>query len=120
MIDSLRQEIATAATTLVVKIGTRPLTGKDVMLDETRVASLAGEIHQLLDSGRRVSLVSSGAVGAGMSLLGLKTRPTDLRHLQAAAAVGQSYLVQSYDRALRSHGRHAAQILLTAEDLDER
>jgi glutamate 5-kinase len=55
-----------------------------------------------------------------MGRLGLKHRPTDLAHLQAVAAVGQSALVEAYDRSLRAHGHHAAQILLTADDLDNR
>jgi glutamate 5-kinase len=120
MTDLLRQEIATAAETVVVKVGTRVLTRADGGLNEVRVAALAEELHKLVETGRRVALVSSGAVGAGMGLLGLKQRPRDLPHLQAVAAVGQSYLVQTYDRALRSFGRHAAQILLTADDLDDR
>ena len=74
----------------------------------------------MLQSGRRVALVSSGAVAAGMGRLGLKKRPTDLAQLQAVAAVGQTSLVEAYDRTLRSHGRHAAQILLIADDLDNR
>ena len=120
MTDLVRQEIATAAHTIVVKIGTRPLTRPDGLLDEERVASLAGELHELVESGRRVVLVSSGAVAAGMGQLGLSQRPTNLAHLQAVAAIGQGFLVQSYERTLRAHGRHAAQILLTAEDLDHR
>ncbi len=74
----------------------------------------------MIESGRRVVLVSSGAVGAGMGQLGLKKRPTDLSHLQAVAAIGQTNLVEAYDRELRRHGRHAAQILLVADDLDHR
>ena len=120
MTDLLRQEIATASRTVVVKVGTRVLTRSDGVLDQERIASLAEQLHLLLDSGRKVALVSSGAVGAGMGQLGMKQRPTDLAHLQAVAAVGQSHLVEAYDRALRSYGRHAAQILLTAEDLDHR
>ena len=73
-----------------------------------------------MDTGRKVVLVSSGAVGAGMGRLGLKTRPADLARLQAVAAVGQSVLIESYERALLKHGRHAAQILLTAEDMEHR
>ncbi|HKD37006.1 MAG TPA: glutamate 5-kinase [Pirellulales bacterium] len=118
--DLLRQEIATAAHTIVVKVGTRILTGDDGLLDQARVAALAEELHQVMQSGRRVSLVSSGAVGAGMGQLGLKKRPTDLAELQAVAAVGQTNLVEAYDRTLRSHGRHAAQVLLIADDLDNR
>ncbi len=55
-----------------------------------------------------------------MGRLGLKKRPSDLSQLQAVAAVGQSALVEAYDRSLRAHGRHAAQVLLTADDLDNR
>ena len=120
MTDLVRQEIATAADIIVVKIGTRPLTNSSGTLDEARVAALAEEIHSILETGRKLVLVSSGAVGAGMGQLGLKKRPVDLPNLQAAAAVGQSYLVQAYERSLRAHGRHAAQILLTADDLNDR
>ncbi len=120
MTDLLRQEIATAAHTLVVKVGTRILTGSDGLLDQQRVAALAEELHQVIASGRKVALVSSGAVGAGMGRLGIKRRPSDLAQLQAVAAVGQSALVEAYDRNLRSHGHHAAQVLLIADDLDNR
>ncbi|NIP85929.1 MAG: glutamate 5-kinase [Planctomycetales bacterium] len=120
MPDLLRQEIATAADLIVVKIGTRVLTTDQGLLDRERIETLAEELHQLREGGRKVVLVSSGAVGAGMGRLGLRQRPTDLAHLQAVAAVGQSSLVESYDQALARHGRHAAQILLTAEDMDHR
>lgn len=120
MTDHLRQEIAAAAETIVVKVGTRVLTRPDGRLNEQRIAALAEELHKILESGRKAALVSSGAVGAGMGLMGLSERPRDLAHLQAVAAVGQSCLVQTYDRSLRAHGRHAAQILLTADDLDDR
>lgn len=118
--DLLRQEIAATATTIVVKVGTRVLTHDDGVLNQERVAQLAEELHQVMCSNRKVALVSSGAVGAGMGKLGLSKRPTDLTHLQALAAIGQSLLVEAYDRSLRAFGRHAAQILLTAEDLDRR
>lgn len=120
MTDLLRQEIAATANLIVVKVGTRVLTRPDGALDGSRVTSLAEELHQVLAAGRKVALVSSGAVASGMGLLGLSERPRDLASLQAVAAVGQSYLVQAYDRALRAHGRHAAQVLLTADDLDDR
>lgn len=120
MTDLVRQEIATLATTLVVKVGTRVLTRPDGTLNEERIAALAEEISEVMRGGRQVAIVSSGAVGAGMGQLALKERPRDLAHLQAVAAVGQCYLVQTYDRCLRKHGRHAAQVLLTAEDLDHR
>jgi glutamate 5-kinase len=120
MTDLVRQEIAAAARTLVVKVGSRILTGADGLLDQGRIEALAEELHQIVESGRKVALVSSGAVAAGMGRLGVKRRPTDLAHLQAIAAVGQSALVEAYDRSLRKHGRNAAQILLIADDLDHR
>ena len=120
MTDLLRQEIAAFATTIVVKVGTRVVTRDGGCLNEERIAQLAEELHQIMVSGRKVALVSSGAVGAGMGRLGLTSRPTDVAHLQAVAAVGQSQLVEAYERSLRAFGRHAAQILLTADDLDRR
>ncbi len=120
MQDLLRQEIATAADTVVVKVGTRVLTDRAGLLDLERIGSLAAEVSELIAAGRRVALVSSGAVGAGMGRLQLTERPRDLAHLQAVAAIGQAHLVEAYDQALRQHGRHAAQVLLTAEDLDHR
>ena len=120
MSDPLRQEIALAATTIVVKVGTRTLTRPDGSLDEARIEQLSTQLHLLMETGRRVVLVSSGAVASGMGRLGLTERPKDLAKLQAVAAVGQSYLVQTYDRVFRALGRQAAQVLLTADDLDER
>ena len=120
MTDLVRQEIAATARTIVVKVGTRVLTGPDGLLDRQRVESLAEELHQLMETGRQVALVTSGAVGAGLGQLKLAKRPTNLAELQAVAAVGQSHLIEAYDRGLRVHGRHAAQVLLTAHDLDDR
>ena len=120
MLDPLRQEIAATADTVVVKVGTRVLTRPDGALDPARVVAIAEQLAELLAAGRRVVLVSSGAVGAGIGRLQLKRRPSDLAQLQAIAAVGQSCLIEAYNRALESHGRHAAQVLLTADDFNDR
>ena len=120
MPDLLRQEIAAAADTIVVKVGTRVLTRADGTLDVERIARLAEELNSLIETGRKVVLVSSGAVGAGMSHLEIRERPQDLAKLQAVAAIGQTKLIEAYDRTLAKHGRHAAQVLLTASDLDDR
>jgi glutamate 5-kinase len=119
-VDPLRQEIAAFANTIVVKVGTRVLTREGGVLHHERIGQLVEELHDVMSTGRKVVLVSSGAVGAGMGRLGLKSRPADVAHLQAVAAVGQALLVQAYDQALRPFGGHAAQILLTADDLDHR
>lgn len=120
MLDPTRQEIAARAKTIVVKVGTRVLTHPDGTLDRDRITAIAEQIVRLMEDKRHVVLVSSGAVGAGIGRLGLAQRPSDLAHLQAVAAVGQSSLIESYNRALEAHGLHAAQILLTADDLNDR
>lgn len=120
MTELVRQEIMTAADLVVVKVGTRVLTHADGTLDDDRVASISGQLARLWQAGRRVVLVSSGAVGAGLGRLGLERRPTGVAQLQAAAAIGQSLLIESYNRALEPHQLHAAQVLLSAEDLQER
>lgn len=121
MLDLARQQIARDASSLVVKVGTRCLTRPDGVLDEEQVERIA---HQLVQIGagheRNVVLVSSGAVGAGIGLLGLEERPNDLPSLQAAAAIGQSHLIEAYNRALQEHGLLAGQVLLTADDINDR
>jgi len=120
MSDSNRQAVAAAARLLVVKVGTRVLTGTDGLLDAARIEALGRQFDELLNSGRQVVLVSSGAVGAGMGRMGLRTRPQELAHLQAVAAIGQSCLIEAYERVLRAKNRHAAQLLLVADDLQDR
>jgi len=120
MLDLARQEISTAATSIIVKVGTRVHTDGSGALDQSRITDLALQLNKLIEQGRRVVLVSSGAVGAGLNRLGLTQRPTDLAQLQAVAAIGQTHLIESYDRNFRTHGRHAAQILLSADDLNDR
>ncbi len=116
----VRREIIETARTLVIKIGTNVLSRDDDTLDVARLESLAEQIHRIRVTGRRVAVVSSGAVGAGIGLLKLKSRPSDLPHLQAAAATGQAHLIRLYDDCLRVHGYHAAQLLLTANDFKHR
>src|SRR5687768_16967515 len=100
MVDPVRQEVVALAQTIVVKVGTNVLTDSGGALDCGRVRSLADQVQRLRAGKRRVVLVSSGAIGAGVGELGLDKRPTDLRHLQACAAVGQSVLMRAYQEAL--------------------
>lgn len=120
MKDLVRQEVVETAQTFVIKIGTNVLSRKDDTLDVDRVALLVEQIHRILQTGRKVVVVSSGAVGAGLGLLGLRERPSDLSHLQAAAAMGQARLIRVYDDCLGAHGYHAAQLLVTANDFKSR
>jgi glutamate 5-kinase len=102
---------------IVVKIGSNLLTGSQG-LRTARIAALAAEIAALVETRREAAVVSSGAVAAGSPVAGPR-RPT-LEWRQAAAALGQPSLMASYERALRRHGRHAAQVLLTHGDLADR
>lgn len=116
---AIRGQISTAGT-VVIKVGSALLTNPEKGLAADLIAALGEEIVGLLESGRRVLLVSSGAVVEGVSRLKLKARPEAVHELQAAAAVGQMGLVQAYERAFARHGRHAAVVLLTHDDLANR
>jgi len=120
MSDLLRQEVTATAEKIVVKVGTRVLTDAQGKLDLQRMNALANQLVAIADSGRQVVLVSSGAVGAGMNRLSMETRPTDVATLQAIAAVGQTDLMQTYQKLFQEQGRLAAQVLLTANELDDR
>ena len=108
------------ARRLVIKVGSSLVTNQGHGLDHDALSQWAEQITELKRRGRQVLLVSSGAVAEGMQRLGWRKRPSQLHELQAAAAVGQMGLVQAYESCFRNHGLHAAQILLTHEDLADR
>jgi glutamate 5-kinase len=102
----------------VVKIGTSLLTRDGGRLDRARMARFVRELSAVQKIGVQVVLVSSGAISAGMGELGWKKRPGDLAKKQAAAAVGQPLLMESYRRFFRRRGVSVAQVLLTREDFE--
>lgn len=120
MTDPVRESVVAGAATVVIKVGTNVLADSTGTLDRHRIQSLADQLHRIRASGRKVVLVTSGAIGAGVGKLALGKRPTDLAHLQACAAVGQSALMQLYQESLARYGVHTAQILLTAGDFENR
>lgn len=97
---------------LVVKVGSGVV--------GSGVAPLIAQIAQIRQDGLEVILVSSGAIAAGMGVLGLKQRPKSLAQLQACAAIGQGKLMAAYDGLFRKHNLHVAQVLLTHDDLQSR
>lgn len=119
-VDARRLEVLQSVDAVVVKVGTRVLTGPDARLDWDRIEKLSHQLCRIADTGRQTIMVSSGAVGAGVGKLGLAARPAGLAQLQAVAAIGQTDLIQAYETALSKRGRHAAQVLLTASDLRRR
>ena len=108
------------AKTLVVKVGSSLVTAAGRGLDVEAIGRWADEIARLVRSGRRVILVSSGAIAEGMLRLGWTRRPHTMHELQAAAAVGQMGLVQCYESCFRRHDLRTAQVLLTHADLADR
>ncbi len=114
-----REEIA-GARRWVVKVGSALLTDDGRGLDAGVIHALVAQLVELRARGREVVLVSSGAVAAGIVRLGWRSRPHLLHELQAAAAVGQSVLVQHYENAFRPHGIATAQILLVHDDVTAR
>jgi len=106
--------------TWVIKIGSSLLTENGQGLARIPVAQWVDEIVAVRRSGVQIVLVSSGAVAEGMHRLGIKTRPSQLHLLQAAAAVGQMGLIQLYESNFQRHGMHTAQVLLTHDDLRSR
>lgn len=101
---------------IVVKIGTSTLTYETGRLNLQRIEQLVRQIADLINRGKEVILVSSGAVGAGLPVLGLTEKPKDISTKQAAAAVGQGILLHMYEKLFREYGITVGQILLTRED----
>ncbi len=104
----------------VVKIGSALITNDGQGLDSVRIDSWVDQLAALRKQGIDIVVVSSGAVAEGMQRLGWRQRPHALFELQAAAAVGQSGLSEIYARGFQRHALHAAQILLTHDDLSDR
>ncbi|MBS1146536.1 MAG: glutamate 5-kinase, ProB-related [Proteobacteria bacterium] len=112
--------IVKEARRIVVKVGSSLVTADGRGLDHAALARWAEQIAALTEQGKEVVLVSSGAIAEGIARLGWSKRPKAVNELQAAAAVGQMGLVQAYESIFRTHGLHAAQVLLTHEDLADR
>lgn len=104
----------------VVKVGSSLVTKDGEGLDHAAIKAWVAQISSLVKQGKRIVLVSSGAVAEGMQRLGWAKRPVEVHELQAAAAVGQMGLIQTYESCFAEHGLHTAQILLTHEDLVDR
>ena len=104
----------------VIKVGSALVTKNGRGLNLDTIANLASQLAKLVDTGKEVILVSSGAIAEGMNRLAWDKRPHAVYELQAAAAVGQMGLVQAYESCLQKHSLHSAQVLLTHEDLKDR
>ncbi len=103
---------------IVIKVGTSTLTHKTGRLNIRRMEKLVKVISDIQNSGRQVTLVSSGAIGLGMGKMGMQNRPNETPLKQACAAVGQCELMYIYDKLFGNYNITVAQILLTKYILD--
>lgn len=108
------------AQLVVVKVGSSILTNHQGVLEKARIGQIAEEILKFRQQGIESILVTSGAVAAGIGCLGLLERPRAINEVQAAAAVGQTALIDAYEAAFGRHGVHAALVLLTHDDVASR
>jgi glutamate 5-kinase len=116
----MRRKLLKSLKRIVIKIGSRVLTNDAGALDTTVIGRICGELAGLRGRGMQLVVVSSGAIAAGRSELGLVEKPKTIPQKQAAAAIGQTRLMRAYEEALAPHGLKAAQVLLTSEDLGSR
>ncbi|MBP5166330.1 MAG: glutamate 5-kinase [Oscillospiraceae bacterium] len=103
----------------VIKVGTSTLAYRTGRLNIRRVEKLCKTLSDLKNAGNELIVVSSGAIGMGAGKLSLPSRPTDMPTKQAAAAVGQCELMYTYDRLFSEYHHTVAQILLTAQDIEQ-
>jgi glutamate 5-kinase len=115
---NLRTPVA-AAKRVVIKIGTAVLTDSAGRFDRSHFAALTHALTEVAQD-RELIIVTSGAIALGVERLGLKSRPKAIPAKQAAAACGQSRLMQAYDQAFAEKGRAVAQVLLTHDDVASR
>jgi len=116
MPSNLRIQHLASAKRIVLKVGSSLLAASPA----GQPAAIADEIAILQDRGIETVIVSSGSIALGLKGLGLTTRPTELPLLQAAAAIGQSRLLQNWEHAFAAHQGLIAQVLLTHDDISNR
>ena len=107
---------------VVVKIGTSSLTNEDGVIDRSVIAKVASEVATLRGNGTQVTIVTSGAIAAGMPIVGVTAadRPTNAVELQAMSSIGQPALVATWSEAMAEQGYVVGQILLAPHNFGER
>ena len=103
---------------IVVKVGTSTLTYENGRLNLKTIERMSWVLADLVNQGKEVLLVTSGAIGVGCARLSFSNRPNEMRKKQAAAAVGQAVLIQIYQNFFKEYNQAIAQILLTKEEIE--
>lgn len=114
----LRNEIKQAKR-VVIKIGTSTLTYDNGRINLTNMDQLCRSVANLMNRGKQVVLVSSGAIGVGVGKLRMPEKPSSIRRKQAVAAVGQCELMNMYSRLMSDYSYTVGQVLLTKDDIDD-
>ncbi len=117
--DDYRKDIKSSKV-VVVKVGTSTITNEQGHINERAIDCISQQIAQLHRFGKNVILVTSGAIGVGIGKLGLKEKPSTIPQKQACAAVGQSILMEIYEKSFNNYGITLGQVLLTREDVSDR
>ncbi|NLI66631.1 MAG: glutamate 5-kinase, partial [Tissierellia bacterium] len=112
------ENILNKSNKIVIKIGSSTITSADGTIDKEFMENLAQQVKTLMDEGKRVVIVSSGARIAGVSTIGKWSRKEDINYKQALCAIGQVELMDSYRKIFSNYSIHVAQILLTKEDFE--
>lgn len=120
MFLSYRKELLGDINKIVVKIGTTSINQDEGKLSRAFLDSIASQVSKLHSIGKKVVVVSSGSIGLGVDVLDLDSRPREIPVRQAAAAVGQSVLMQEWNNAFNKYGLKVAQLLLTYESFSNR
>ena len=113
-----RKEIKDA-NRIVVKVGTSTLTYANGQINLGRIEKLTRVLADIVNSGKEVTLVSSGAVGVGVGKLKLKEKPTNIREKQALAAIGQCELMHIYSKFFGEYSHTVGQVLLTRDVIED-
>lgn len=117
--QSRSKQYLSKANRIILKIGTSNITGTRSVISRRKVKKIVNEIIDLRRNGRKIIIVTSGAIAAGVGDMDLKGRPKPISHLQAVAAVGQSVLMNTYAHYFKQHNQPIAQLLLTRSDFSE-
>jgi glutamate 5-kinase len=117
---TIRQQVLSQAREIVVKVGTSAVCDDTGRLEIKTIRGLARQIAKLIKADRHVTLVASGAIGAGLGELDLPGRPRTMPELQAVAAIGQGQLMRTFHDVFVRHHVPVAQVLLTREDFEDR
>ena len=115
-----RKELLGDVERIVIKVGTTTITKGSSTASKDMMDSIAEQVKALKDQGKEVLIVTSGAIGIGLKVMGVKPNPNDIPIRQAASSVGQSILMQKWIESFQKQGIIVAQILLTMDIYSDR